>query len=346
MLALDVISKTTGQLAQVHCLYSNLTALASEQTIGFWEYLDRKYGSIDFSRCSEDDIGELYVHYHAEATPVSHDSLTPYLNAVDCAKWIHPSSARLNTIWASHLSSLGVRDPGISRPATGAVSTNELLDCLSKHDLILDLRPSGGALYLDATSDGAPLRQVISPEGRSNYLVYFLRDLASHVNEYDHVVLLHDPELTQDFLLVQIILERISHATVSRVVTKRVPINGAVSSARHGQWHGYTTSKLISKLQERNEPLSLRLGMRLYLVAIIESDRDRSFSIERLQRFIERADRLFCSAPAVPVSSLQTFLLRCARRRPYVDPYIVTSCLLSNTRPALTPNAESLEWYM
>ena len=177
MLAVDVMTKTTEQLAQVDCLYSNLTANGSEQTVGFWEYLDRKHGTLDFTRCSEEEIGDLYVRYHMEALKPPHAALAPYLQAVENANWIHPSSARLHDIWSSHLSMLGIRDPGIARLKSDAMHLDELVQRLADDHLCVDLRAKGGALYLDATADGLPLRHAITADGRVNYLISLLRDL-------------------------------------------------------------------------------------------------------------------------------------------------------------------------
>jgi hypothetical protein len=346
MLAVDVMRKTTEQLAQVDCLYSNLTANGSEQTVGFWEYLDRKHGALDFTRCSEEDIGELYVRYHMESSKPTHAVLAPYLHAVENANWIHPSSARLHEIWSSHLSMLGIRDPGIARLKSNAMPLDELVQRLADNHLCVDLRAKGGALYLDATVDGLPLRQAITADGRVNYLINLLRDLVPQIPRYDHLVLIHDPELHADFSLLQKILRRLG-GTADRVVTNRVAIEGTVRSARHGEWHGYTTTALASKCLESADLSSFQLGIRLYFIAIVENDIDRSFSMDRLRHFIRRASRLLsASTSGAATASVQEFLLRCARRRPYVDPYIVTSCLLSKRHPAPILTEDNVRWYM
>ena len=65
-------------LADVTYRYSHTTYHACEQTVGFWEYLDRTLGDTDYSGCTEEEIGELYVRYRAERQRPPFAACRPY----------------------------------------------------------------------------------------------------------------------------------------------------------------------------------------------------------------------------------------------------------------------------
>ncbi len=350
MLWVDVMFKATSQLADVHCLYSRLTANGSEQTVGFWEYLDREHEDVDFDACDECEIGELYRRYHAEASKPPFMALVPYVRAIERG-WCHPSSLRLYDIWREQTAFLGVdnlmpphRDPDMQRP--GAMPVEALVDLLKKGELCVDMRAAGGALYLDATVDGLPLRRVIAPGGQANYLITLLRDLVPQIPHHDHIVLIHDEELNADHVLLQRILERLG-AVVHRVPLCRVAVDGVVQSARFGGWRGYTASALIAHGRHAADIDQVRLGMRLYFIATLGKDRSASIDLRHLERSTRRACALLRQTDeSAAARDVEAFLREHGGRRCYVDPYQITTALLSQHKAHLGPNDGGGKWYM
>jgi hypothetical protein len=346
MLWVDVMKKATGELAEVDCLYSHLTANASEQTVGFWEYVDRVVGDVDFQDHSEETIGQLYVRYHQQAEKASVSALSPYLSAVEKHSWVHPISARLYGIWSEHATLLRMQDPGADRQCWPAVSTEELVRHLVNLNLCIDLRSRGGAAYLDLTSEGMALRKVITAEGKANYLIHLLRELVPQIGSYHHMVLIHDLELHADYTLLKRILMRLG-ASVDRVAISRVAINGVVQSARHGSWHGHTASDLIREFAPDADEDCFRLGMRLYFISGLGKGRAQSFDPVLLRRAILRARHLIASAKSRKTEeSVDEFLNRCSGKNQYVDPYKVAAGLLSRNRIAPFPSEGLPRWFV
>src|SRR5439155_21972953 len=111
--------------------------------------------------------------------------------------------------------------------------------------MCLDHRDLGGPIYLDLTSFGLPLRQIVTADGRANYLACALRELLPLAPDYDEVVLLYDRELDADYQLLARALAA-SGPEVRRVPIGRVPIDGRIRSTRHGGWHGHTAADLLA----------------------------------------------------------------------------------------------------
>lgn len=324
----DVMFRATRALADSTYRYSPTTYHSCEQTVGFWEYLDRTLGDADYTACSEEDIGELYVRYRADPDRAPVQACQPYLDAIERQGWVHPASARILQLWAEHYARLGMHDPGLTAHQPPGLSTDAMIEQLRAVDLCLDQRAHGGPVYLDATRYGMALRQIIAADGRPNYLACALRELVPLAAEHDEIVLLYDSGLAADYLLLQRVLSRLG-ATVRRIALGRVPIDGRVSSARHGDWRGHTAGELLDALAAEHDPAALRLGMRLYFIAVLGQGAGDSFRWDLLHRSVKRAERLL-SRDAEPGSDGITEAL--ARHRGdhcYVDPYRLTSCLLA-----------------
>jgi hypothetical protein len=342
LLWVDVMYRATALAADVTYRYSNTTFNTAGQTLGFWEFLDRTFGDLDYSTYSEEQIGKLYLRYHAEQRQAPFDVLRPYLRAVENSGWVHPASAALTDLWRKHYAVLGMHDPGLAEVQHPAMRQEEVLEFLRKRALCLDNRASGGPVYLDGTRSGLPLRQIVTADNQPNYLVGALRELIPLANQYDEIVLVHDRELTEDYLLLQRILLAASGANVVREVIDRVPINGEIKSSRHGGWEDCTLPAMLAACQNA-EPEALRLGMRLYFIAILGRGSTESFNLDLLRRTVQRASRLLAAESPKLTDAELTEYVRRYQRDQRIDPYRLTSSLLAGRRnPPVRDVAESV----
>jgi hypothetical protein len=323
----DVMFRATGRVAEVTYRCSPTTYHPTEQTVGFWEHLDRTVGDVDWSERSEEDIGELYVGFRGCGERPTVDACRPYLDAVEQG-WVHPASARVLELWAQSYGRLGMHDPGLTEHQPPGMELAEAIDRVAAVGMILDTRPDGGPVYLDATADGIPLRRLVSEEGRPNYLACALRELVPLCadSRYDDVVLLHDPELEQDYLVLQRVLGRLG-VRAHRVPVGRVPIEGKVRSARHGDWRGHTAGALLEAIGDDWEDPVVRLGTRLYFIAMLGPGDQTSFRPALLRRSLQRAAKLL-AAPGRG-GDARAYLDEQVGADGYVDPYRLTSQLLA-----------------
>jgi hypothetical protein len=331
---LDVLYKATALVADISYPYNLLTANLTAQTLGFWEYLDRVNGDAGYAAYGEEQIGELYVRYQAEPKRAPFPLLRPYLSAAESG-WMHPSARRITDIWAGHYALLGLHDPGLGAPAPLEIGLAELIERLRARNLCLDCRPYGGPLYLDATAHGLPLRQIVTADGQPNYLAGALRQLVPLAPDYDETILACDADVAQDYLLLERVLTEFG-AKVHRLVLGRVPIDGVVQSSRHGGWQRYTVPRLAQAARPAASDLTaFRLGMRCYFVGVLGRGQGQSFRLDRLCQAVTRAGRLLAdTVEAAASTELTGFVRRFTGHRAHVDPYRLTTALLTRGRPA------------
>ncbi|MFH0180592.1 hypothetical protein ACIA6D_44600 [Streptomyces cacaoi] len=338
----DVMFRATAPLAEVTYRYSHTTYHVTEQTVGFWEYLDRAHGETDYTRLSEEDIGDLYVRYRSGEERQDAAALRPYRDAVEHGGWVHPAGERMLRLWAGHYARLGMYDPGLQEHQPPGLGLEEMIERLAAVHLVLDQRHCGGPVYLDATRYGMPLRRIVTADGRPNYLACALRELLPLVPWYDEVVLLHDRELDADYQLLNRVLTTLG-PTVRRVPIGRVPIDGRITSARHGGWRDHTAGALLraaDDVVDGDDTGALRLGMRLYFVATLGPGQRQSFRHDLLRHCLTVAARLLDrsrTAVATGAGELADALDRHRRGHTYVDPYRLTCSLLGKGRPAPDP---------
>ncbi|MFC0105751.1 hypothetical protein [Kibdelosporangium aridum] len=311
--------------------YSNTTYNTTAQTLGFWEYLDRKLGDLDFESYDEHAIGDLYVQYHADPERAPFSALRPYLRAVDDSGWVHPVSKRLIGLWRDHYVRLGMHDPGLADVQPPGMALDEMVDYLLDRDLCLDQRRIGGPVYLDVTRFGLPLRQIVTSWNQPNYLAAALRDLLPLAGRYDETVLVHDRGLTEDFEMLRRVLDAVGGHAV-RVVVDRVPINGVAQSSRHGGWQSGTVATMLAECSDV-EPCELRVGIRMYFLAVLGKGSAQSYDSRLVTRSVERAGRLLAQpSPRLSLPELAEYVARCRKDHCHVDPYRLTSGLLSKHR--------------
>jgi hypothetical protein len=119
-----------------------------------------------------------------------------------------------------------------------------------------------------------------------------------------------------------------------RVSLGRVPIDGVVRSTRAGGWQGHTVAALLARYGGADDPLPVRLGMRLYFIAMLGKGQQQSFRDDLLSHAIDRAGRLLADAggaadPTVADPTVAEFVRRNGGPHGHVDPYRLTSTLLS-----------------
>ncbi|MFE0027914.1 hypothetical protein [Amycolatopsis sp. NPDC059021] len=331
LLWVDVMYRATSLVADVTYRYSNTTYNVTAQTLGYWEFLDRTFGDIDYSAHSELRLGELYVRYHRERRRVPFGALEAYSRAVEATGWVHPASARLLTIWQDYFARLGMHDPGLTAVQPPGLGLEEMIEHLAGRDLCLDTRATGGPVYLDVTRFGVPLRQIVTAEDQPNYLAGALRELVPLAPLFDEVVLAHDRELTEDYVALQRLLGALG-ARVVRVVVDRVPIDGVVRSSRHGGWEEHTPSALFDLFPGAG-PEVLRLGMRLYFVAVLGKGSGQSFRADLLANSLSRAAKLLASPSRRHTpGEIAEYVGRHRGAHRHVDAYRLTSSLLSRHR--------------
>ncbi|MEV6591005.1 hypothetical protein [Streptomyces acidicola] len=329
----DVMYRASSGLADVTYRYSPTTYHLTEQTLGFWEYLDRTVGDADYSGLSEEQVGEMYVGYRAQQEKAGAAALRPYAEAVETHGWVHPAGARVLELWAAHYARLGMHDPGLLAHQPPALDAEESVERLSALGFCLDLRACGGPVYLDATRYGLPLRQIVDSHGRPNYLACMMRELLPLAPSFDEVVLLYDRELEADYHLVERVLVA-TGTTVRRVVLGRVPIDGRIRSARHGGWQGHTVDALLDEVGEGCDEAVLRLGMRLYFIAVLGTGQQQSFRKDVLRQSLARATRLLSDGRSTDPAAVPEVLARHRKDHLHVNPYRLTSGLLARHRPA------------
>jgi hypothetical protein len=323
----DVLVRASAMLTDVTYRYSHTTYHPCEQTLGFWEYLDRVVGDTDYAAYTEEEIGELYVRFRASTERPPFPACEPYLHAVEHG-WTHPASARVLELWSVHYARLGLRDPGLREHQPPGLTLAEALDRLATMGMCLDLRDVSGPVYLDVTRDGLPLRVIVAPDGRPNYLACALRELLALAPSFDDVVLLYDRGLEPDYLLLSRVLARLGTAT-HRVPLGRVPIGGEIRSGRDGDWRGHDAGALLAGLAGHDED-AVRLGLRLYFIAMLGPGDQTSFRPDLVERWVRRAERMLVADPGTqhPVD----YLAREWGDEPFVDPYRLASGLLTKHR--------------
>ncbi|RDG37833.1 hypothetical protein DVH02_12610 [Streptomyces corynorhini] len=328
----DVMYRATAHLADVTLRYSHTTYHPTEQTLGFWEFLDRNHGDLDPTALDELDLGALYVAFRAAAERVPAAALRPYADAVEHG-WTHPAATRILEIWTAQYAELGLHDPGLLSHQPPALSTAEMIARLDALGMCLDQRALGGPVHLDLTRHGMPLRTLISADGRPNYLACALRELLALAAEHDEVVLLYDSQLDPDYQRLARVLTALG-PTVSRVPIGRVPIDGAIRSAREGGWRDQHAGALLAACRSGHGPAAVRLGLRLYFIAVLGPGQAESYRPDLLHQCLGRAERLLAAARTEALPPLGDRLARHRRSQLHVDPYRLTSSLLGRHRRA------------
>lgn len=332
LLWLDVLYKSTSRLADVTYLWNLRPYNVTAQTMEYWEYLDRTFGAdVDYSTWSEPALTAPYVRMHAERAQAPFPALRPYQHAVEAEGYVHPASRRLVELWRAHLARLGVADPGIATNDAPALSVEDVASMLAERGLCLDHRRYGGPLFVDATAHGLPLRRVVTADGQANYVMSALRQLLPLVGRHDRLLLVCEPDIEADYVLLQSVLS-VFGADVSRLTLGRVALGSSLASSRHGGWERWTVDALTDVALADFSPAAVRLGLRLYFIAVLARDSGRAFEPQVLRKQLRRAERLLAAPCRDDEAAGRDFLAPLARRHGWVDPYRLTASLLERHR--------------
>jgi len=320
---LDTFYKATSRLHDVTYLSNRITYDTTAQTIGFWEYLDRKFPDQPGLYDDKSDlwIAQQYLRCHAERFVPSPESIARGRERIEREHWIHPASARILTIWEEQYRRLGVHDPGFWRWLPLEMSEEELYGMLRGAGSLLDCRSMGGGVYLDFTDQGAPLRQIADEHGVSNYIVQTLRELIPLGRRYDRVVLAFDEEASDDYNLIEKVLIHAGVNVHPRAMS-RVPLEGVTGTARAGGWERYTVDKILARYQRQGDA-AVRLALRLYFILELGLRSTKLFRLEALDEAVAEAEVLLARLPGAGSSpaAAQQFWGGLTRRSDfYVDP--------------------------
>jgi hypothetical protein len=263
----------------------------SLQTIRFWDYLDREHSGIDFSTMGEGDIGALYIDCHRTNALPAADRVAAYASRIEAEGYVHAASHRILALWGEVFATLGLAPDALFHSVPFGLDQETVLERLLAHDIVLDQRHFGGAIYLDLTDEGRPLRLLVSEHGLSNYLLAILRDLLACAPHHDHVCLYHDANIQRDYEALARVIERLG-VRCRRVAFTRVPIDGQVLSAKQGGWEQYTGARLLKRVAGGASGAEIRLGFRLYFLHALGLREPSSYSDEGLSACLERARRM------------------------------------------------------
>jgi hypothetical protein len=328
LLSVDLMERATRVVRPVIHELNRTSCDLSCQTLDFWSWLEKKAASADDGALDDVDIGRLYVRFHQQAAADRPPADAELIERVERG-FIHPVSARLIEIWQAQYALLGIRDPGLTRARPLPLSRDAVFERLSAADLLLDQREFAGHPYLDLTDGGLPLRSLVDPLGRDNYLLSLLRELFARAGADEDLALMCDRELDSDYRLLETSLRKCG-LSAFWLSMPRVSLPGVgLGSARHGGWEDYTVSRLAERCIPEYGEAAFRLGIRLYLLVAQGPGCKEPFRLELLQRFIKRARRLLDAPLTASREAGAEQLRKLCDVRGFAEPYRVASALIS-----------------
>ncbi|MFI7131007.1 hypothetical protein ACIBQ1_35330 [Nonomuraea sp. NPDC050153] len=327
----DTLFRGTRLVRDLEYYWNPRAANLTGQTIQFWDHLDRRHAHLDHGALSADELGRLYVSFHASGDARPMNLLRHYTERVEREGWVHPATRAATGEWKRQLDLLGVHDPGLTADRPAQLSIDETVELLTRRHLCVDHRGHGGPAYLDGTRWGMPLRTVVGTDGHANYLLVILRDLLPRLADGDRVLLVYDDDLSHDYALLARVLGALG-ARPSRLPLGRVPLGGVIRSSRHGGWDGHTIGRLAGLCLEEFDEAAYRLGMRLYFIAMLKRTSAEPFRLDLLRRALSRATRMLREADGRPEPADR--LLGCATPAGWIDPYRLTDGLFARRASA------------
>lgn len=99
-----------------------------------------------------------------------------------------------------------------------------------------------------------------------------------------------------------------------------MPIDGRIRSARHGGWEWHTVGALLKEAGEGCDDAVLRLGLRLYFIAVLGAGQQQSFRREVLRQSLTRASRLLSDGRGLDPAPVAEVLARHRKDHLHVNP--------------------------
>lgn len=265
LLHLDALVRLHKKVHAVSLAHNRRLWDLSQQTLGFWDYLNQVKGDeLDVDKTSENEIGLLYLEYARSGYQASTSRLSALWGAVRDDGYVHPLSAALLRYWIPQLEFIGVDSHSLLHGASPASSIDELTAELKYCDMLLDHRSMGGALYVDQTAYGVAPRTLISAEGLPNYLLGLLCDALHIARSGNPIFLFHDSSVERDFIIIEKFLIA-RGSCVKRINFPRVTIEGKPLSFREGGGL-YTLSEILMRYKNGFDRREIRLALRIFFL--------------------------------------------------------------------------------
>lgn len=289
LLHLDGLVRLHRRIAPVTIAHNRRLWDLSQQTLVFWDWLDKHHQGADFTDVSDDQVGHLYVQCAKSGYKAPAADLRAQWRRTHDQGYVHPASQALLRTWLPQLDHIGVDASILLQSHRPTTNEGELLDTLASQGVLIDQREVGGGTYVDLSQQGAGLRQLISEEGVPNYLHGLLREAIALAHQRVHVALFCDTSVERDFLLVERILKGLGRR-VTRVAFPRVLVNGLPLSYRQDGGF-YTLSSMLARDAGRHTQRETRLALRLLFLQMHGIKRAFDFSWDRLDRAYALARR-------------------------------------------------------
>jgi len=329
LLWLDALWKATATLHDVNCELNRRTCDITLQTCGFWAFLDQQYPNIDYQKENETSIGHRYVEYHKQSSHLDLERVLRYRNMTDQEGWLHPAGMRILQDWQKHLNILQLDNISRYTNSVLPLTAEAVINILKERDCLLDLRKLEAGAYLDFTEQGIPLRRIVDNTAVDNYIICVLRELLHKAAQYDLTLLMYDNALDTDYMLIEKVLN-ICGAKTKRLSLGRVPLDGITQSSRAGGWENYSLENLYKTYRAEYGEDAVRLGLRIYFIADLCRNSNKSFSFSGLEKAYAKAAKLLAlNIVPAPALEFKNMLSQSARKTGYVNPYNIVAKLYS-----------------
>lgn len=236
----------------------------SQQTLGFWDYLDLNGADLDFCALGDVGIGAWYRRYAQSQHVPDRARYRSLLDRVRDEGYVHPASAAILRSWSAQVAGLGLDAGVLLVHRAPACEPDVLLAALQAHNMLLDQREFGGGAYLDQTALGGPLRPLLSEDGIPNYLLGLCQEIYALAQHHAHINLFFDTSVERDFMCLHRFIESLGRSC-TRVIFPRVTTAGLALSYRQSDGR-LTLGTILARYAGQYSERELGLALRLYFL--------------------------------------------------------------------------------